>query len=68
LAQLDKEKEFKILMVLIPPIGEHVVQHDDKHFHLTLSGLHGMLALKSQDIYRWVYGMFTNNGLDYTKT
>jgi predicted MPP superfamily phosphohydrolase len=39
---LTKE-DFKILMSHDPSHWDHVVQHDEKHFHLTLSGhTHGM--------------------------
>ena len=52
--QLNKE-EFKILMSHDPSHWEHVVQHDDKHFHLTLSGhTHGMqFGIEIPGYFKW---------------
>jgi predicted MPP superfamily phosphohydrolase len=52
--QLKKE-DFKILMTHDPSHWEHVVQHDDKHFHLTLSGhTHGMqFGIEIPGYFKW---------------
>jgi hypothetical protein len=52
--QLTKE-DFKILMSHDPSHWDHVVQHDDKHFHLTLSGhTHGMqLGIEIPGYFKW---------------
>jgi len=52
--KLNKE-EFKILMSHDPSHWEHIVQHDDKHFHLTLSGhTHGMqFGIEIPGYFKW---------------
>ena len=52
--QLKKE-DFKILMSHDPSHWEHVVQHDDKHYHLTLSGhTHGMqFGIEIPGYFKW---------------
>lgn len=51
---LSKE-DFKILMTHDPSHWEHVVQHDDTHFHLTLSGhTHGMqFGIEIPGYFKW---------------
>jgi predicted MPP superfamily phosphohydrolase len=51
---LTKE-DFKILMSHDPSHWEHVVQHDEKHFHLTLSGhTHGMqFGIEIPGYFKW---------------
>lgn len=53
-AGLTKE-DFKILMSHDPSHWEHVVKHDDKHFHLTLSGhTHGMqFGIEIPGYFKW---------------
>jgi predicted MPP superfamily phosphohydrolase len=52
--QLVKE-DFKILMSHDPSHWDQVVQHDDKHFHLTLSGhTHGMqFGIEIPGFFKW---------------
>jgi hypothetical protein len=52
--QLKKE-DFKILMSHDPSHWEHVVQHDDKHYQLTLSGhTHGMqFGIEIPGYFKW---------------
>ena len=54
-AQNLTKKDFKILMSHDPSHWDHVVQHDDKHFHLTLSGhTHGMqLGIEIPGYFKW---------------
>lgn len=51
---LNKE-DFKILMSHDPSHWDHVVQHDDRHFQLTLSGhTHGMqLGIEIPGYFKW---------------
>jgi predicted MPP superfamily phosphohydrolase len=51
---LTKE-DFKILMSHDPSHWDHVVQHDEKHFHLTLSGhTHGMqFGIEIPGYFKW---------------
>jgi uncharacterized protein len=53
-AGLTKE-DFKIVMSHDPSHWEHVVKHDDKHFHLTLSGhTHGMqFGIEIPGYFKW---------------
>jgi predicted MPP superfamily phosphohydrolase len=53
-AGLIKE-DFKILMSHDPSHWEHVVQHDEKHYHLTLSGhTHGMqFGIEIPGYFKW---------------
>ena len=50
-----KKEDFKILMSHDPSHWEHVVQHDDKHYHLTLSGhTHGMqFGIEIPGYFKW---------------
>jgi predicted MPP superfamily phosphohydrolase len=52
--QLSKD-DFKILMSHDPSHWNEVVQHDDKHFHLTLSGhTHGMqFGIEIPGFFKW---------------
>ena len=52
--KLNKE-DFKILMSHDPSHWEHVVQHDAKHYHLTLSGhTHGMqFGIEIPGYFKW---------------
>lgn len=54
-AQHLTKEDFKILMSHDPSHWDHVVQHDDKHFHLTLSGhTHGMqLGIEIPGYFKW---------------
>lgn len=54
-AQNLTKKDFKILMSHDPSHWGHIVQHDDKHFHLTLSGhTHGMqLGIEIPGYFKW---------------
>jgi predicted MPP superfamily phosphohydrolase len=51
---LTKE-DFKVLMTHDPSHWDHVVQHDEKHFHLTLSGhTHGMqFGIEIPGFFKW---------------
>ena len=50
-----KKEEFKILMTHDPSHWDRVVQHDDKNFHLTLSGhTHGMqFGIEIPGYFKW---------------
>ena len=50
-----KKEDFKILMSHDPSHWDHVVQHDDKNFHLTLSGhTHGMqFGIEIPGYFKW---------------
>ena len=50
-----KKEDFKILMSHDPSHWEHVVQHDEKHYHLTLSGhTHGMqFGIEIPGYFKW---------------
>lgn len=50
-----KKEDFKILMSHDPSHWDHVVQHDDKNFHLTLSGhTHGMqFGIEIPGFFKW---------------
>lgn len=72
-AQHLSNADFKILMSHDPSHWEHQVQHDDKHFHLTLSGhTHGMqFGIEVPGYFKWslaqyVYkqwaGLYENKG------
>ena len=54
-AGLLKKEDFKILMSHDPSHWEHVVQHDEKHYHLTLSGhTHGMqFGIEIPGYFKW---------------
>ena len=50
-----KKEDFKILMSHDPSHWDHVVQHDDKNYHLTLSGhTHGMqFGIEIPGYFKW---------------
>lgn len=50
-----KREDFKILMSHDPSHWDHVVQHDEKHYHLTLSGhTHGMqFGIEIPGYFKW---------------
>jgi predicted MPP superfamily phosphohydrolase len=50
-----KKEDFKILMSHDPSHWDHVVQHDEKNFHLTLSGhTHGMqFGIEIPGYFKW---------------
>jgi predicted MPP superfamily phosphohydrolase len=50
-----KKEDFKILMSHDPSHWDQVVQHDEKHFHLTLSGhTHGMqFGIEIPGFFKW---------------
>jgi predicted MPP superfamily phosphohydrolase len=54
-AQQLSRDDFKILMSHDPSHWEHVVQHDEKHFHLTFSGhTHGMqFGIEIPGYFKW---------------
>lgn len=54
-AQHLKKEDFKVLMSHDPSHWDHVVQHDEKHFHLTLSGhTHGMqFGIEIPGFFKW---------------
>jgi predicted MPP superfamily phosphohydrolase len=54
-AQHLKKEDFKVLMSHDPSHWDKVVQHDEKHFHLTLSGhTHGMqFGIEIPGFFKW---------------
>ena len=54
-AQHLKKEDFKIVMSHDPSHWDHVVQHDERHFQLTLSGhTHGMqLGIEIPGYFKW---------------